>query len=90
MAHPILKTRAWQKLSRQVVQEEPTCRIQLHGCTGISDTGDHIVPISLHPELALIRSNVRGACRHCNTKRGNNPVQDARPARALDWFSTAR
>lgn len=85
-------TRAWRKLRDQVVREEPTCRLRFPGiCTGASTTGDHIQPVTTHPELALVRANVRGACGPCNDARRNVPDESLRlgnheqPA-ALDVF----
>lgn len=67
-------TRAWRRLRDQVVREEPTCRLQFPGiCTRVSTTGDHIVTVTERPDLALVRSNVRGACAPCNDARRNVP-----------------
>ena len=72
-------TNAWRKLSKQVVREEPVCWLRFPGiCTGASTTGDHVKPVLTHPELALIRSNVRGACRGCNRARSSTPVEALR------------
>lgn len=67
-------TQAWRKLSKQVCTEEPTCWLRLPGCTGRSTTGDHIIPMCVRPDLALVRSNVRGACKPCNDLRRDTPV----------------
>src|SRR4051794_10040219 len=67
-------TQAWRKLAKQVAREEPVCWLQFEGCTGASTTGDHVIPVVVRPDLALVRSNVRGACSACNYKRGNLPV----------------
>ena len=80
------KTRAGRKLRAQVILEEPTCRLQLDGCTGVSDTADHIIPRSQRPDLVLVRSNCQGACAWCNMKRSNNPIEAMRPAKALEFF----
>lgn len=65
---------AWRRLKDRVVREEPTCRLQFEGiCTMVSTTADHIRPVSTHPELALVRSNCRGACKPCNDARGTVP-----------------
>jgi 5-methylcytosine-specific restriction endonuclease McrA len=66
-------TRAWRALRDRVVLEEPTCRLQLRGCTGISTTADHIETVTDRPDLAMDRSNLRGACKPCNDKRGQMP-----------------
>ncbi|WP_067428322.1 HNH endonuclease [Nocardioides jensenii] len=85
-------TQAWRKLAKRVAIEEPTCWLRFEGCTIRSTTGDHVIPVTVRPDLALVRSNVRGACPGCNYKRGNLPVdslrlggQMSRPS-ALDIF----
>ena len=77
-AQRIRSTRAWQRLAKQVITEEPICWLRLDGCTIRSTTGDHIIPAAARPDLALVRSNVRGACGHCNNKRGHLPAELAR------------
>jgi 5-methylcytosine-specific restriction endonuclease McrA len=68
------QTRAWTRLRDQVIGEEPTCRLRFPTiCTTISTTADHIIPVSSRPELALERTNCRGACRPCNEARRNVP-----------------
>lgn len=86
-------TRAWRRLRDQVVREEPTCRLRIVGvCTGVSTTADHIHPVTTHPELAMVRSNLRGACGPCNDARGNLPDEalrldtDTPPPPALGVF----
>lgn len=86
-------TQAWRKLAKQVAREEPVCWLQLDGCTGASTTGDHVIPVVDRPDLALVRSNVHGACSPCNYKRGNLPIgalnlgdRDDGPAAALSVF----
>ncbi|MGH4002207.1 MAG: HNH endonuclease, partial [Pseudonocardiaceae bacterium] len=85
-------TQAWRKLAKQVAREEPTCWLRLEGCTIRSTTGDHVIPVTVRPDLALTRTNVHGACSTCNYKRGNLPIeslrlgdQKSRP-QALDIF----
>lgn len=64
-------TQAWRRLRAMVITEEPYCTIGLPGiCTQVSTTADHIVSVADRPDLALIRSNVRGACGPCNYSRG--------------------
>jgi len=97
-------TRAWRRLKAQVVDEEPVCWLRLPGCTYWSETGDHVICVEALPlrgadPLVMARSNVRGACLHCNRQRNKTPVEqlDALRARlearlavsrapALDWF----
>jgi 5-methylcytosine-specific restriction endonuclease McrA len=67
-------TRAWRRLRDQVVSEEPTCRLRFPAiCTLVSTTAAHIRPVITHPELALVRSNVEGACTPCNEASGTLP-----------------
>ena len=83
-AQRIRSTRAWQRLAALVIKEEPVCWLHLEGCTIRSTAADHIIPAGSRPDLALIRSNVRGACRHCNNKRGHLP-----PGLAREMYGTA-
>lgn len=71
-------TREWRRLANKVCTEEPICWLRLAGCTRRSTTGDHVIPVAARPDLALVRSNIRGACRHCNNKRGHLPPDLAR------------
>jgi 5-methylcytosine-specific restriction endonuclease McrA len=72
-------TQAWRRLAKQAAREEPVCWLRFPGvCTGASTTGDHVIPVTIRPDLALIRSNVRGACEPCNTARRNTPVEALR------------
>lgn len=84
------RTRAWRKLRDRVVREEPVCWLRWEGCTTWSNTGDHVIPVAERPDLALVRTNVRGACASCNHKRGNAPadsiVTGGDRAPALDIF----
>lgn len=86
-------TRAWRTLRDQVVAEEPTCRLRFPGiCTTVSTTADHIRTVTSHPELALIRTNLRGACGPCNDARRNVPDQSLKleaetTSPALDVFA---
>jgi 5-methylcytosine-specific restriction endonuclease McrA len=69
-----INTRAWRVLRNRVIREEPTCRLHLEGCSGLSETADHIIPRSQAPELTMLRSNLRGVCHACNRKRSDNPT----------------
>lgn len=89
----VRRTRAWRKIRDQVVDEEPDCRLRYAGiCTGASQTADHIEHADTHPQLALERSNLRGACNACNWHRGKRTdaqvAAGQQPrARALDIFA---
>lgn len=75
MAYDMRDSYAWRKLRDQVVEEEPACWLRLPGCTGASQTADHVIPYVDRPDLALERSNHRGVCHHCNHLRRNMPVE---------------
>ena len=86
------KTRAWRQLRDRVVREEPVCWLRFPGiCTGASTVGDHVIPKTIRPELAMTRTNLRGACDPCNRARGRTPVERLTPPdndtpSALDIF----
>lgn len=86
-------SRAWRRLRDQVVREEPSCQLRFKSiCTGYSQTADHIIPVRDRPDLALTRSNVRGACHACNNSRSAMPddltiMGGAEQPRALDVFA---
>jgi 5-methylcytosine-specific restriction endonuclease McrA len=72
----------WRLLALRVVKEEPTCWLRLPGCTYRSTTADHIIPVSVRPELALVRTDCRGACHSCNTLTRGTPVTQLAELRA--------
>ena len=73
------ETRSWRELRNRVIREEPICRLQVPGvCTQVSTTAAHIRPVSTHPELALERTNVQGACSECNEATGTTPREALR------------
>lgn len=87
------QTRAWRKLRDRVIREEPICRLQIPNvCTGASTTAAHIKPVKTHPELALVRSNLEGACTACNEATGTLPRDSIKlgsaSAPALDVFGS--
>ena len=55
---------AWRELRARVLLEQPRCAVA--GCGRPSVDVDHIIPRTLRPEFALVRSNLRGLCRHCH------------------------
>lgn len=95
-------TRAWANMVKRVVREEPICWLRLPGvCTVRSTTADHVQLRSTHGHLTMTRSNLRGACRRCNQRRGDTPywkipalrarlAQQQKPARALAFFGGKR
>ena len=79
-------TRAWRSLAAQVKAEEPLCWLRLPGCTTLSTTADHVIPFIERPDLAMERSNLHGACKHCNSSRQDKPAGPRVQADALAWF----
>lgn len=90
-------SRAESALSKQVAREEPVCWLRFPGCTIRSTGADHYHPVKTHPHLRLVRSNLRGACHHCNVTRGAVPphlieqfraqlIAKYRPPKALGFF----
>jgi hypothetical protein len=77
----IYQTNRWHQLARRVVKEEPICWLRLPGCTIRATTADHIIPVSIRPDLALVRSNCRGACHSCNSLRRDVPIAQLRGLR---------
>jgi len=73
-----LSHRRWRRLRDQVVKEEPLCRLRLPGCTIVSNTADHIIPVRNRPDLKFERANLRGSCHHCNMRRGHRPLERVR------------
>jgi 5-methylcytosine-specific restriction endonuclease McrA len=69
--------RPWSRLRARVIAEEQTCGIcgrpvdkSLPHPHPASAQVDHIVPVSLAPELVTVRSNLRLVHRACNLRRG--------------------
>lgn len=83
-------TRAWRKLKDQVVREEPVCWLRFTVCTYWSQTADHVHTVKQRPDLAMERTNLRGACHACNQQRNDKPVEllppPYQPAQALAFF----
>lgn len=79
----------WRALVRYVlVRDSFDCRIRLRGCTKVATTGDHIVPLA-QGGAKLDPLNVRAACLHCNSVRGNltkrAPAIDLHLGPSRDW-----
>jgi 5-methylcytosine-specific restriction endonuclease McrA len=83
------QSRAWRKLRDQVIKEEPLCWLHFPNiCTQVSTTADHVLTYTERPDLAMIRSNLHGACEPCNRARGHTPVDslNLEPPPALAFF----
>lgn len=68
MAHPAYRSREYQRNRKLLLASKPPC----FRCGGVATTADHILPKSRGggPEL----TNLRPACRRCNSSRGNRTV----------------
>lgn len=74
----------WHKLRYRVLLKYGS---RCMNCKRDKDEGaiiqcDHIMPISSHPELALVEDNIQVLCRECNMGKSNIYTHDFRP-RAL-------
>lgn len=67
------QSRAWRKLRSEVLAASSVCWICGHPG---ADTVDHLVPLSLAPELAHERSNLAPAHRSCNSRKGQRLPRD--------------
>jgi 5-methylcytosine-specific restriction protein A len=56
----------WRKLRARVLREEPFCAC---GCGERTDTVDHIKSAREHPELRLMRSNLRAWFGDCHNRK---------------------
>jgi 5-methylcytosine-specific restriction endonuclease McrA len=59
--------RRWRNLRAQVIAAEPIC----HWCHEEPSTeADHVIPVSVRPDLEYEETNLVGACTTCNRRRG--------------------
>lgn len=80
MSDGFYESREWLDLRYRVLQKSGgSCR--LCGCRATPENPiqvDHIKPRSLHPELALIESNLQVLCKSCNMGKSNRDDTDWR------------
>lgn len=62
----------WRSIRNTVISEEgPHCYLCNQAIVDPNEIAvDHVKPRSSYPELALIRENLRVACRSCNSNKG--------------------
>ena len=77
-------TSRFKRIRRQVLAESDVC--WLCGKRG-ADSVDHLLPLSLYPELAEDITNLRPAHVSCNSKRGQGtqPHQQQPRLRSRRW-----
>ena len=76
------KGRPWRRLREQVLREEPVCYL----CHRRPSTQvDHLWPLSLYPDLAHVRSNLRGVCAFDNGSKADRLPGAAAPVTRLTW-----
>jgi 5-methylcytosine-specific restriction endonuclease McrA len=89
---PWRKSLAWAALRKQVFAEEAVCWICWNPVdfhqpprTRWAPSVDHVLPVDTHPELALVRSNLRLAHYGCNSRRSarGNLQSEYEPSR--EW-----
>ena len=57
-------TARWLRMRQIVINEEPMCRMcQVQPTTDV----DHILSLAKRPDLALVRTNLRGLCHECHS-----------------------
>lgn len=80
MSDGFYESRDWLELRYRVLQRSGGC-CKLCGCRGTESSPihvDHIKPRSLHPELALVESNLQVLCKACNLGKSNKDSTDWR------------
>lgn len=80
MSDGFYESREWLDLRYRVLQRAGgSCK--LCGCRATAENPiqvDHIKPRSLHPELALVESNLQVLCKSCNMGKSNKDATDWR------------
>lgn len=75
-------TQAWKDLRQRRLIENPLCkRCEQKGKLTAAKIVDHIEPIEIHPELALVYNNTQSLCLFCHTLKTN---EDSKQKRQID------
>ena len=78
-------TRRWRNVRARVLRRDLLCLLQLPGCTTISTTADHILPVARGGALYDM-DNLRGACASCNRAKSDRlDCELERTVSAREW-----
>lgn len=72
-------SRSFKRMRTRILEESNVC--WLCGQPG-ADTVDHIVPLSVAPDLGEVAANMAPAHRSCNSRKGARLASSVRPLRA--------
>lgn len=60
----------WRRLRRIKLNANPLCELCLSkGVVVQASQADHIIPVSLRPELKLVYENLQSLCETCHSKK---------------------
>ena len=84
MTHPLYRTSAWRKASKQTLYRDGYwCQIRLPKCRGVATTADHIVDHEDGGEPYSLE-NLRAACVSCQASQRNRRVAARARAKRAD------
>lgn len=84
--NPIYRTKAWRDArARTLARDRGICRINLPGCIGAATEADHITELSIGGAPYDL-SNLRAACKPCNSSRGATHGNRIREPRTEAWW----
>lgn len=84
--------RPWRRLRARIIRNASVCAI----CGGLLDPSarkphpnstevDHVLPLTLRPDLAMDPTNLVAAHRRCNRAKSNRLDYLAEPAPSCEW-----
>lgn len=77
-------TRRWRTVRARVLRRDPLCLLNLPGCTTVSTTADHILPVARGGDLYAL-DNLRGACFSCNRQKSDRLDTELAPPSTREW-----
>lgn len=63
----IYSSRRWRGLRRQVLREEPWCRVD--GCPNLANEVDHVVPLGVWDGDPYDRANLQALCKRHHSQK---------------------